>query len=151
MNEEYSPSGVRYQPAPLRDKSPYPELEDFQDAEHTIYRAVLRCDNRFHVLRDWMQSLSPDMRAFAKHHAALRIEHERFDGWIRYIGALANPQMSLDRRLHFHPDLKDLIIQMLALLDYAISHSESGPHRLAVQSTAKTNFDSNCLQSPGTP
>jgi hypothetical protein len=125
---ETIPSAVQYQPKPLPTESPYAHLEESQEADHSIYNLVLRCDQRFHALRTLLRSVAPNIRAFANQHASLRIEHERFDRWIRYIGALADEKMSLDRRLHVHSDLKDLTMQMLALLEYALFHSRSAPH-----------------------
>lgn len=90
------------------------------DPDSQLYNSVLRCDERFHILRDTLY----DFRSKAKHYSMVRDEHQRFELWIRFIGALAEREASLDYRLRLYPDIQELVLQMLSLLETSIDHGE---------------------------
>ncbi|KAL8296014.1 hypothetical protein RB600_001481 [Gaeumannomyces tritici] len=90
--------------------------------DQQIYDSARCCDSLF-------QQLSTQLvKGQAKHYAIVRDLHLRFNQWVDFVGALADEQASLDSRLRPHHEVRDLVFQILDMLDtslhYAL-HSET--------------------------
>lgn len=118
-------SKVHLEPQAVRDDhfehSPYPEAEEGADqVDHMVYNSVRRCDQLFRTLRTTLSKYSNTIQ----HQLLLRDEHQRFEVWIGFIGALARQDVSLDYRLRYHPEIQELVLQVLGLLENSISHGQ---------------------------
>lgn len=80
------------------------------DDEHIIYRLAVECDDRFNLAA----SALPDDKALI--HRPLREYHRRFEIWCSYLGVLAQPDFSLDRRVQFHDEIRHAILELLSLI-----------------------------------
>ncbi|TRX94161.1 hypothetical protein FHL15_004929 [Xylaria flabelliformis] len=56
------------------------------------------------------------------HHRTLRDYSQRFALWAGFIGVFADGGASLDNRLRFYPDVRNLVLKMLKLLQRNLSH-----------------------------
>lgn len=55
--------------------------------------------------------------------AALESYFQRFELWAGFIGVFADGRASLDNRLKFSPEVRNLVLRMLKLLKLNLSHS----------------------------
>jgi hypothetical protein len=77
--------------------------------EDTIYASAGLCSNLLdHILE----------RAKNESESLLLIEElrGRFNLWARYVGVFAAQRASLDARLDPHPDIKDMVIELLDMV-----------------------------------
>ncbi|KAI1752132.1 hypothetical protein F4782DRAFT_502146 [Xylaria castorea] len=56
------------------------------------------------------------------HYRTVRDYSQRFELWAGFIGVFANGGASLDNRLRFYPEVRDLVLRMLKLLERNLSH-----------------------------
>ncbi|RTE80926.1 hypothetical protein BHE90_004564 [Fusarium euwallaceae] len=84
--------------------------------DEQIYRSAVNCGVLFEQL------LKQSSQNSGQHFAALRDHHLRFEHWTEYVGALAEEQASLDDRLKPYPEVRDLVLQMLQMLESNLHH-----------------------------
>jgi hypothetical protein len=49
---------------------------------------------------------------------------QRFAAWASFLGVFAGPKVCLDRRLRRHPDLQELALRLLEILERNLVHCE---------------------------
>ncbi|KAM0420431.1 hypothetical protein ACHAPT_011852 [Fusarium lateritium] len=91
-------------------------MSNTHDDDQLIYDSVIACNTRFQRL------LTDVTRRDARHSAIVRDHYLRFEHWAEFIGALADEQASLDNRLRPYPEVRDLVLQMLQMLDTNLKH-----------------------------
>jgi hypothetical protein len=84
-----------------------------------IYDLAGNCEDLFGDL------LSVLSRTSDRHYRIVQEHQQRFERWTGYLGVFAAPQASLDSRLKSDPDIRDLVIQLLEILERNIQHGES--------------------------
>lgn len=91
-----------------------------EEDEHRIYLSAQHCEELFQRVLD---ALAKD-DAQRKHYRLLRDFHQRYGLWVRSIGVFADQNVSLDRRLESFPTLRNLVLQLLKLVEKNLSHCE---------------------------
>lgn len=79
-------------------------------AEHAIYFLASECDVLF------KQTISALPNETASTYRPLLEYYQRFELWTGYLGALAQPEFSLDRRVQFNEDVRQTIVELLRLI-----------------------------------
>lgn len=87
--------------------------------DHEIYGLADRCDKLFQTL-----SLATSARKATAEHRVVRDSHQRFELWAGYLGAFADPKASLDSRLRYSPEIRDLVLLLLRILQRNIQHGK---------------------------
>jgi hypothetical protein len=64
-------------------------------------------------------------RTSDEHYQIVQEQQQRFERWAGYLGVFAVPQASLDSRLESDPDIRDLVAQLLEILEKNIQYCES--------------------------
>ncbi|KAI0857486.1 hypothetical protein F4860DRAFT_357228 [Xylaria cubensis] len=77
-----------------------------------------RCEELFQKL----QSTLVGHGGIGTHHRTLRDYSQRFELWAGFIGVFADGGASLDNRLRFYPEVRNLVLKMLRLLERNLSH-----------------------------
>lgn len=81
-----------------------------------IHDLADKCDVQFeNLLMLLSRTNNTDQRAFLE-------QQYRFEQWTRYLGVFADPQASLDSRLDSAPDIRDLVLELLVVLERNIQH-----------------------------
>ncbi|RMJ10266.1 hypothetical protein CDV36_010103 [Fusarium kuroshium] len=93
-----------------------PSTLDTGDNNEQIYHSAVNCDALF------KQLLTQSAQSNGQNYATLRDHHLRFERWVEFVGALADEQASLDDRLKPYPEVQDLVLQMLQMLDSNLCH-----------------------------
>jgi len=99
-----------------------------RDGKLKIYQVVLDCEILFHnvkllqvpsknTISDRVRGEKlPDPSTGIRHdEPATRIENQQhsFNMWVRYTGALAAGSASLDDRLQYHPEIREMVMELL--------------------------------------
>lgn len=77
--------------------------------DSTIFEAASRCWNHFSELLDLHNNDTVKLQLFEELRG-------RFSIWGSYIGVFAPPLSSLDARLDPHPDLKNMVLELLDMV-----------------------------------
>lgn len=93
-----------------------PKSLNTDDDDKRIYNSALDCGTLFENL------LTQFAQNNGQHYATLRDHHLRFEHWQEFVGALATEQASLDHRLKPYTEVRDLVLQMLQMLDSNLRH-----------------------------
>ncbi|KAI0547868.1 hypothetical protein F4679DRAFT_344516 [Xylaria curta] len=93
---------------------PSPEENEGQE----IFDWARRCEELFQKLLSTLVSRG----GIGTHYRTLRDYSQRFGLWAGFIGVFADGSASLDHRLRFYPEVQDLILRMLKLLERNLSH-----------------------------
>ncbi len=86
------------------------------DQDESIYSAAIACSKLFNNLC---------LKSLETNELRCDVAEElcgRFNLWAAYVGALASPKASLDARLVDHSDVKDMILELLAMVKRNILH-----------------------------
>jgi hypothetical protein len=95
-----------------------PPAEEEEQGQR-IYDAAQRCDHLFQQLQSTLASNG----GFGERlYPIVRDHYRRFDLWAGFIGVFAEHEASLDTRLRFYPEVRDLVLQMLNLLASNLGH-----------------------------
>ncbi|KAM4054455.1 Hsp70 family chaperone [Hirsutella rhossiliensis] len=70
----------------------------------------------------WLQSNVSGLGGIGPQFRAVRDCVQRFDLWAGYMGVFADGDTSLESRLRFHPEIRQPILNMLALLERNLDH-----------------------------
>ena len=81
------------------------------DASHQISDLA---DKYKYLFEDLLSALS---RTSDKYHRIVQEYQQRFDRWAGYLGVFAAQQASLDSRLKSDPDIRDLVVQLVEILE----------------------------------
>ncbi|KAI0186319.1 hypothetical protein EV127DRAFT_439039 [Xylaria flabelliformis] len=88
------------------------------DDGHEILDWARRCHESFQKLLS--TQVSHD--GIGTHYRTARDYSQRFELWAGFIGVFADGSASLDYRLRFYPEVRDLVLKMLKLLERNLSH-----------------------------
>ena len=90
------------------------------DAEEPIIELATECETLFF---DQVSRLKEEGEL---HGAKVLGEYQqRFAAWASFLGVFAGPKVCLDRRLRRHPDLQDLALRLLEILERNLFHCET--------------------------
>lgn len=99
-----------------------PAIEDEEHGQH-ICDAAQRCESLFQKLQSTLAGNGDFGERF---YPIVRDQYQRFDLWAGFIGVFAEYNASLDSRLRFYPEVRDLVLQMLNLLASNLGHGKWG-------------------------
>ncbi|KAI0891513.1 hypothetical protein F4806DRAFT_482815 [Annulohypoxylon nitens] len=89
--------------------------EDDQKEEKGIAALAIYCQNLFHrsLITPWLTTMG------------LRLEETRqkFNAWVSYLGVLATGHASLEHRLRFSTEIRDMVMELLCLLERNLRRS----------------------------
>lgn len=88
------------------------------DHEDQIFDSAEQCEIGFKKLLSALEGLDGS----GQHHRVVRDSHHRFKLWAGSIGAFAERQVSLDTRLRFYLDVKNVVLRLLKLLETNLCH-----------------------------
>jgi hypothetical protein len=88
------------------------------DHEDQIYDSARQCEIGFKKLLSALEGLDGNGR----HRPVIRDSYHRFKLWAGSIGAFAERQVSLDTRLRFYLDVKNVVLRLLKLLETNLYH-----------------------------
>ena len=81
------------------------------DGDDTIYEMAGICE-------DLLRSCHLTLESSGSSNSILFEEYEqRFTAWAEHLGVFAKRSISLDRRLQHHPDIQDLVVRYLDILN----------------------------------
>ena len=89
-----------------------------EETSQQIYDLSGKCNNLF---GDVLSVLSRS----DKHYQIVLGHRKQFEFWTEALGVFARLQVSLDSRLKFRPDIRDMVIQLLEVLKRHIQYGES--------------------------
>lgn len=85
--------------------------ESPEDNSEPIFGVAEQCEDLFQRGRHLVEaSGAGDLRRFEE-------RQQRFTAWTRYLGVFAKPTVCLDYRLKRHPDLQDITLRLLGILN----------------------------------
>jgi hypothetical protein len=90
--------------------------------EHAIYQLATECDSLFQ--QALLNESAPTYRALLEYH-------QRFELWCGYLGVLAQPELSLDRRVQFNEDVRRNILELLLLIRTSLSRGKVSLKRIS--------------------
>jgi hypothetical protein len=85
-------------------------------AEHAIYQLATECNSLFQ--QALLNESAPTYRPLLEYH-------QRFELWCGYLGVLAQPEFSLDRRVQFNEDVRQNILDLLLLIRTSLSRGRA--------------------------
>lgn len=85
------------------------------DLDQSIYSAAVTCLDVFDLYLKSPGIIEP-RRDIAEELRG------RFNLWAAYVGAFASPKASLDARLADHSDIRDMIFELLVMVERNITH-----------------------------
>lgn len=88
--------------------------------DHKIYGLAYQCNQLFQTLSSALSA-----RKATPEHRVVRDSHQRFELWAGYLGAFADPKASLDSRLRYSPEICDLVLQLLRILQRNIQRGKA--------------------------
>ncbi|KAI0474577.1 hypothetical protein F4859DRAFT_481260 [Xylaria cf. heliscus] len=94
------------------------QMPSHESEGQQIVGSVRRCETLFRGLL----STLVNHNGFGTHYRTARDYFQNFELWVGYIGAYANGDASLDIRLRFYPEVRNLVMGMLELLEQNLSH-----------------------------
>ncbi|KAI0452816.1 hypothetical protein F5B21DRAFT_505895 [Xylaria acuta] len=83
-----------------------------------IFDWARRCEELFRKLLSTLVGHG----GIGTHYRTVRDYCQRFELWAGFIGVFADGSVSLDNRLRFYPEVRDLVLRMLKLLERNLSH-----------------------------
>lgn len=81
------------------------------ESDQSIYASATACSRLF----DQYIGSSTDPAKREDHDVALEL-FGRFELWAAYVGAFASPKLSLDARLVDHPEIKEMVLELLIMI-----------------------------------
>jgi hypothetical protein len=86
--------------------------------DHEIFLLADECDQSFQKA---LAAALPNRPVYR----SLLACHQRFELWAGFVGAFADEQASLDRRLKFSPDLQRAVVQLLLLVRKSLQRGKT--------------------------
>ena len=88
------------------------------DPDHSIYAVAVACSDLFDLY------LKSPRTAETRRDVAAELLG-RFNLWAAYVGAFALPKASLDARLADHDDVRDMVLELLAMIQRNITQGKN--------------------------
>lgn len=107
-------------------------LDDGND--DAIRKLAIKCEELFDPI-DAHSSVLNSKSAYL-----LTDYEQRFAAWAVHMGVFARPSQSLDRRLYGRPDLRDLVIRLLDILQQILARCELVTSTCHLDATIKVFF-----------
>jgi hypothetical protein len=84
-------------------------------ARHQIYKLSEQCEGLF-------ESLLIAIYRSNEQYQVVQAHHGRFERWTGYLGVFAANSASLDTRLESSPEIRDVVIRLLEIIERNIQH-----------------------------
>jgi hypothetical protein len=89
------------------------------DGVDTIYELAGDCEDLLQSGRSKLESQGSSILTLFEEY------EQRFTAWADYLGVFAKRSISLDRRLQQHPDIQDLVVRLLDILNTNLTYCKS--------------------------
>lgn len=104
-----------------------PQIAPMENQEETlIYSAAINCDAGFTSvisLVEHQSNVLGQSNLLSSHF--LQDSHGQFNAWASYTGAFAEQKYSLDRRLKFGVEVRDMVLRLLKVLKRSLDHRKN--------------------------
>ena len=96
--------------------------------EHAIYEEATKCLDLFEL---YLKSTG----VTSSNHETVEELRGRFNLWAAYVGAFAQAKVSLDARLIEHRDIKDMVLELLLMIQKNLRYGKF--HHLCLTASAR--------------